>query len=202
MKYADINRRFTEIVAEWLAKGYSINTASMSGSQGETAKIDLTDGKEIVRILVDRFSDYAANVEGVEIIVGKALDADVRPNNNDNWATLWNNRLEVLQQKRFFKIGESRVSGTQYGTEAEAKAAAELRVKRYIAKDRSCQDKTFTGEAIEIAKRVIRRKFGVTFSSAAVPTSMSSHRMQSGVSVSLLTAAVPSTTSLPSPAVP
>lgn len=52
MKYADINRRFTEIVAEWLAKGYSINTASMSGSQGETAKIDLTDGKEIVRILV------------------------------------------------------------------------------------------------------------------------------------------------------
>ena len=110
MKYADINRRFTEIVAEWLAKGYSINTASMSGSQGETAKIDLTDGKEIVRILVDRFSDYAANVEGVEIIVGKALDADVRPNNNDNWATLWNNRLEVLQQERFFKIGENRVA--------------------------------------------------------------------------------------------
>ena len=26
MKYADINRRFTEIVAEWLAKGYSINS--------------------------------------------------------------------------------------------------------------------------------------------------------------------------------
>lgn len=160
MKYADINRRFTEIVAEWLAKGYSINTASMSGSQGETAKIDLTDGKEIVRILVDRFSDYAANVEGVEIIVGKALDADVRPNNNDNWATLWNNRLEVLQQERFFKIGENRVSGTQYGTEAEAKAAAELRLKRYIAKERSSKSKTFTGEAIEIAKRVIRRKFG------------------------------------------
>ena len=78
MKYADINRRFTEIVAEWLAKGYSINTASMSGSQGETAKIDLTDGKEIVRILVDRFSDYAANVEGVEIIVGKALEQPAR----------------------------------------------------------------------------------------------------------------------------
>lgn len=160
MKYADINRRFTEIVAEWLAKGYSIITASMSGSQGETAKIDLTDGKEIVRILVDRFSDYAANVEGVEIIVGKALDADVRPNNNDNWATLWNNRLEVLQQERFFKIGENRVSGTQYGTEAEAKAAAELRLKRYIAKECSSKSKTFTGEAIEIAKRVIRRKFG------------------------------------------
>ena len=161
MKYADINRRFTEIAAAWLAKGYIINTASMSGSEGETAKIDLTDGKEIIRILVDRFSDYAENVEGVEITVGKALDADVRPNSNDNWATIWNNRLEVLRQERFFKIGESRVSGTQYGTEAEAKAAAELRVKRYIAKDRSCQDKTFTGEAVEIAKRIIRREFGI-----------------------------------------
>ena len=161
MKYANINRRFTEIVAEWMAKGYTINTASMSGSQGETAKIDLTDGKEIIRILLERFSDYAANVEGVEIIVGKALDADVRPNSNDNWGTLWNNRLEVLQQERFFKIGESRVSGTQYGTEAEAKAAAELRVKRYIAKKCSSKSETFTGKAVEIAKRVIRRKSGV-----------------------------------------
>ena len=162
MKYADINRRFTEITAEWLTKGYSINTASMSGSQGEITKVDLTDGKEIIRILVDRFSDYATNTEGIEIIVGKAMDADVRPNSNDNWATLWNNRLEVLQQERFFKIGENRVSGTQYGTEAEAKAAAELRLKRYIAKECSSKkSETFTGKAVEIAKRVIRRKFGV-----------------------------------------
>ena len=77
-----------------------------------------------------------------------------------DWQTRCNNRLEVLQQERFFKIGENRVSGTQYGTEAEAKAAAELRLKRYIAKECSSKSKTFTGEAIEIAKRVIRRKFG------------------------------------------
>ena len=106
---------------------------------------------------------YAIEPKEAEIVRGiydKVLDADVRPNNNDNWATLWNNRLEVLQQERFFKIGENRVSGTQYGTEAEAKAAAELRLKRYIAKECSSKSKTFTGEAIEIAKRVIRRKFG------------------------------------------
>ena len=139
----------------------SINKIELGLQNLNQSKIKaIADGKEIVRILVDRFSDYAANVEGVEIIVGKALDADVRPNNNDNWATLWNNRLEVLQQERFFKIGENRVSGTQYGTEAEAKAAAELRLKRYIAKECSSKSKTFTGEAIEIAKRVIRRKFG------------------------------------------
>ena len=161
MKYADINRRFTEIVAEWMAKGYTINTASMSGSQGETAKIDLTDGKEIIRILVDRFSDYAAHVEGVEIIVGKALDADVRPNSNDNWATLWNSQLEVLQHERFFKTGESRFGGARYGTEAEAKAVAALRFKRYITKETTNKHEISSDKAMEIAKHIIRREFGV-----------------------------------------
>jgi uncharacterized protein YeeX (DUF496 family) len=52
MKFAEINRRYTEAVAEWLAKGYTINTATMSGTQGEFAKIDLTDGKEIIRVVV------------------------------------------------------------------------------------------------------------------------------------------------------
>ena len=29
MKFADINKRFTEIVAEYIAKGYTINTKTM-----------------------------------------------------------------------------------------------------------------------------------------------------------------------------
>lgn len=48
MKYIDINRKFTETVSSYIAQGYIINTASMSGSQGEIAHIDLTDGKQIV----------------------------------------------------------------------------------------------------------------------------------------------------------
>lgn len=35
MKYIDINQKFTAKVAEYIAKGYTINTATMSGSQGE-----------------------------------------------------------------------------------------------------------------------------------------------------------------------
>lgn len=45
MKYIDINRKFTETVSSYIAQGYIINTASMSGSQGEVAHIDLTNGK-------------------------------------------------------------------------------------------------------------------------------------------------------------
>jgi len=50
MKFETINRKFTEVVSEWIGKGYAFNTATMGGSQGEIAKVDLTDGKEIIRI--------------------------------------------------------------------------------------------------------------------------------------------------------
>ena len=73
----------------------------MSGSQGETAKIDLTNGAEIIRVMIDTFSDWTNNLEGVEILVGKVTDEDVRPHSNSGWATIWNNRLEVLSTERF-----------------------------------------------------------------------------------------------------
>lgn len=34
MKFGDINWRYTEIAAEYIGKGYKINTATMGGSQG------------------------------------------------------------------------------------------------------------------------------------------------------------------------
>ena len=54
MTYADINKMFTAEVSKYLARGYHFNTASMIGSQGETAKVDLTNGTEIIRILLRR----------------------------------------------------------------------------------------------------------------------------------------------------
>ena len=42
MKYAEINKRYTEIVSEYISKGYILNTATMAGSQGEIASVDLT----------------------------------------------------------------------------------------------------------------------------------------------------------------
>lgn len=161
MKYADINSRYTEIVAEWMSKGYTINTASMGGSQGETCKIDLTNGQEIVRIMVDTFSDWEESLEGVEIIVGRAADNDVQPHSSSGWNTLWNNRLEVLARERFYKLGEDRNSGTNYGSISEGRAAAALRLKRYLAREHTRESSNLTDRAMDIGKRIIRRKFGV-----------------------------------------
>ena len=72
MKYIDINQKFTAKVAEYIAKGYTINTATMSGSQGEVAHVDLTDGKQVVRVLLDSFTEYDSfnSLSGLEIVVG------------------------------------------------------------------------------------------------------------------------------------
>ena len=74
MKYIDINAKFTAAVNNYLAQGYIINTASMSGSQGEVAHIDLTNGKQIVRVLLDSFTEWEDynNLKGLKLVVGIA----------------------------------------------------------------------------------------------------------------------------------
>lgn len=161
MKYADINKRYTEIVAEYISKGYTINSASMSGSQGETAKVDLTNGTEIIRVLIDTFSDWANDLEGVKILVGKVTDEDVLPHCSSKWATIWNNRLQILNTERFYKIGEDCRHGTFYGSEAEAKAVVAIRRSRYFLRESTRKTENITDKAMEIAKRIIRREFGV-----------------------------------------
>jgi len=138
MKFETINREYTEKVTEYLAKGYTINTATMNGSQGEIGKIDLTDGKEIIRILLDSFcrpceriGDRYYNMEGIELIVGRVTD-DVTPHSASTWGTVWNQNLEVLSSKRFYEIGRaSRNDKKWYGTWEEAIAQQEKASARY-----------------------------------------------------------------------
>ena len=157
MKYADINRRYTEIVNEYIGKGYTINTATMSGTQGERAKVDFTDGKEIIRIMVDSFHCWAGDVEeeGIEIIVGKSTD-DIKPNSNDSWCTVWSNKLEIISRERFYKIGRR----DYYGTQEEAHKASTIRLERCRMKYDSNEEYVPSEKAIQIAKSIVRNKMG------------------------------------------
>lgn len=157
MRYANINKKFTEVVTEYMSKGYIINTASMSGSQGEVAKVDLTNGKEIIRIKLASFSEWHKNIEGFEIVIGKSTD-NVKPHSNCTWGTIWDGHLDVIKSIRFYTL--SRNGSDFYGTEEEALAAADLRFARYKARNTSCQTEDVTDKAKEIAKKVIRREFG------------------------------------------
>ena len=161
MKYADINKKYTATVAEYLANGYTINTRTMSGSQGDYAHIDLTDGTEVIRIMVDTFHEWTdISLEGLEIIVGRA-DSEVIPNCENDYRTLWNTKLDIISRERFYEIGADYRHGKFYGTLEEATAAHKLKYQRYAAKHQVSKTKDITAKAMEIAKRIIRREFNV-----------------------------------------
>ena len=104
MNYVDINKKYTATVAEYMAKGYTINTRTMSGSQGDYAHIDLTDGTEVIRIMVDTFHEWTdISLDGLEIIVGRA-DSEVIPNCENDYHTLWNTNLDIISRERFYSI--------------------------------------------------------------------------------------------------
>lgn len=146
MKLDKIGRKYTELVTEWMAKGYTVNLSTMKERYGEISRIDLTDGVENIRIACWDFSDWEMNLGGVEIVITK-FDS--------------NGRSETLYTERFYKIGEKRRGGVYYGSADEAKAAIELRRNRYLLRERNDETKDITSSAMDIAKRIIRRKFGV-----------------------------------------
>ena len=156
MTYRDINNRFTEIVAEYIAKGYTFNTSSMGGSQGEIANIDLTNGKEIIRVVVSSFNNWRENVEGVDISIGKSTD-NVHPHSGQLHETVWNSHLEIIHTEYFYRI--SRYSNF-YGTREEAEAARNVRHARYALREFSRNEYKPNDKAKAIAERIVRNKFG------------------------------------------
>ena len=160
MKYIDINQKFTAKVAEYIAKGYTINTATMSGSQGEVAHVDLTDGRQVVRVLLDSFTEYDSfnSLSGLEIVVGAPADKVV-PYDTARYNTIWNNRLEVIESERFYEIGSSKRRGnTFYGTKAEAEQAEALSVERYKAKSKTSPYIDLTDRYLPLAVSIRIRK--------------------------------------------
>lgn len=164
MKYIDINQKFTAKVAEYIAKGYTINTATMSGSQGEVAHVDLTDGKQVVRVLLDSFTEYDSfnSLSGLEIVVGTPADKVV-PYDTVRYNTIWNNRLEVIESERFYEIGSSKRRGnTFYGTKAEAEQAEALSVERYKAKSKTSPYIDLTDRYLPLAVSIVKKRTGCT----------------------------------------
>lgn len=159
MKYAEINKRYTELVAEYMSKGYTINTSSMSGSQGEIAKIDLTDGEKVIRIMISTFHSYGMHTDkpcdGVEIIIGKSTD-NVKPNSDNTWNTIWSNHLEVIHEEHFYKIDN--YSDYYITSKEEARKAVEIRCERYRTFEADKYEPS--AKAMEVAKRIVRDKLG------------------------------------------
>lgn len=158
MKYTEINKRYTAIVNGYLAQGYMINTATMSGSQGERAHIDLTNGTEVIRIVLQSFHRWEdVPVEGFEIIVGRAAAEDkVVPHNHEDYATVWNKHLEVISFECFYCIGHH---DNWFGTKEEALEATRKSFERCENKPlkhgRTKTTEIANPKAIDLAKQYV-----------------------------------------------
>ena len=133
MKKQDIRNFFTQKVTELLNQGYTIFPDTMSGSQGEIAHIDLTNGSEILRVLLCRDRHWERGEGGyigdtIHLIIGKA-DPDTRV--YDDWqGTIWNQRLEPRFEIEWAWIGRDTRSDW-YTTMAEGRRISKLQWERY-----------------------------------------------------------------------
>ena len=143
----DIRRIYTEKVTELLAKGYILHPETMSGSQGEMAHIDLTNGSEILRVLIETSLSFDGYGDILTIRVGRCTD-EIR----GSWHTIWNNHLETLSEIKLAKISE-----TFYTTLEEGKRMAEVRYSRW--RNRNREQRKELGDAYKsVALRWLRRQ--------------------------------------------
>ena len=130
MNSADLNWRFTATVYDYISRGYTINLPTMrSISSDECGKVDMTDGKEIIRILLEEFLDDtdAYRLRGVRLIIGRATEKYLTPHKR-SYDCIWNDNLDVLSEERFYRIGEW--NNDWYGTKPEAIAREKLHRER------------------------------------------------------------------------
>lgn len=117
MNKDDISRIYTSKIAELLSSGYQINPWTMSGSQGEIARVDLTNGSEIIRVLIETSYEFPiGNI--VTITIGRVVE--------QGGLTIWNDCLEVCSQIKFAQIAED-----YYTTYDEGVKIAEKRAQRF-----------------------------------------------------------------------
>ena len=138
MKKTAVERMYTAKVAELLNQGWHIHTSTMPGHQGEVAHVDLTDGSEIRRVLLERDTHWD-RIDGgycgdvIRLTVGKA-GADTWVGNT--WdGTVWNNRLEPIFQIEWAWLG-SRRNSDWYVSLEEGRAVHQKQLERYRNHDR------------------------------------------------------------------
>ena len=163
MTKQDIRKAYTDQVAQLLNQGYTIFPDTMGGCQGEIAHIDLTNGSEILRVLLERglcwdHLDDGFHGDVVTLTVGRAApDTYV----SDNWdGHLWNSQMEHISQIKWLELS-GRGEGW-YTTEDQGQRIGSLQRERCRRRSTRC-----------------REELGTAFKSAALPWLRKQPRMKS-----------------------
>lgn len=162
MKFTEINAIFSAKIADLLADGYVINSNTMGGSQGDIAAIDLRKGDDILRVRLHRETSHTFKTEhfwgdNITLTVGRCTDGDViKAFGYNNYATIWNNKLEVIEERVFWEMGRE---GKWYIEGEEGKDAIRKMNSRYGNSDEYHERREFPGMEKKMLP-AIRRHLG------------------------------------------
>lgn len=165
MKMVDINKMFSDKVAEYLNNGYILCPQSMSGHQGEIGKVDFIKGNELIRVWLNsessyRWSDDTAWQGNIVVLRVSRWNRPVERILMD--MTVWASDLEHIEEYNFYQVsnwGE----GWYVDSLEEALRIQNLRHDRWHNKYRSTETaKTILTDdrARTIAANYMRRKRG------------------------------------------
>ena len=152
----DVEQMYTDTIKDYMKKGYRVYYSTMGGHQGEVAKIDLTNDKEVIRILLDKKTEIFNHMilEYLAIIVGRNTDKLLENSFSD---TIWNEHLELISEVRFYKIGRN--NNHFFGTKQEAIDAINKNWERYDYKNySSTKEIIFSDKAKEIVLPFMKRQ--------------------------------------------
>lgn len=155
MKMNDINKIFTEKVTELITQGYTINVATMGGSQGEIGKVDLVKGEELIRVWLTSETDYEIYVDTVTLRVGRWNYSAI----GDTWKTVWLSDFDITEIIRFYKFGRHGYYITDIEEAEKAREISQERARRRWeseSKDAILDDEVHQ----EIAVKYMKRKHG------------------------------------------
>lgn len=144
MKRTDINRYFTGLVNLYLQDGYYFSD-TMKGSSGEVMKVDVTNGKELVRFRQEYFTEHNRDeffntTEGIEVIVERWTEIP--------GGTVWNGEGEELHRRRYYSVDSNCYNATYFVDSLdEYKRVQAVQNERLMAKYRADRDKDVTSDS-------------------------------------------------------
>lgn len=159
MKRNEIDKVFTQKVAEYIANGYIINSSTMSGHQGEEGKVDLVKGNELIRVWMNRetegWSSKKDTFHGYKMVI-RVGRWNVSAANINSWTTIWMKDLETLEEITYYAL-----SDTYYvDNREEAMGAQQKRYNRYGNKKYHYEFNLSNEEAVAIASGYLKRSVG------------------------------------------
>ena len=123
---ADVEKRYSDIIAEYFVEGWVVNAQTMGGSQGEKAKIHLRskDNTIIRNVRLERETEYAGRSYDKLVIYVEDYEnnrdeyTEIYSNNLiSGWTTIWNGDGTLVLKEEYFLIK----SVWSYSSNKEAK---------------------------------------------------------------------------------